>query len=208
MIVGLNLDKYVILASDKREVSMSDGQITSINSDKVNKLVKWNGGIITGCGYVSLLSDLKQYLKKTDINHTDQITELAKRSVKNLVSLERVWLNQTHWMFTYITGFERGNECRLGFIKSQRPDEIHLVRSMNSLIWAKLPDLSQRVARLNNSLKPLLVANELNENLRYHLGLVEELFSYAHTVDRSVSSKFDYYIQFPSGEDFLSSDLD
>ena len=62
MIIGVNLGEYVIIAADCREAFMCDGEVISIISDEVDKFVKWNGGIITGCGYVPLLADLKYCL--------------------------------------------------------------------------------------------------------------------------------------------------
>jgi hypothetical protein len=204
MIVGINLDEYILVAADRREVCMQDGKVASITSDEINKFVKWNGGIITGCGYVPLLSDLKSYLKTTEITNTNQIVELTKQSVSNLPSYANAWKSQTHWMFSYLAGGEDRNECRLGYINSGSPDEVCMLSPMNSTIWAKLPDIKQRSDSLNNSLKPLSTSNNFNENLHYHLSLIDDLYSYASTVDETVSREFDYYIQCHNGEESLS----
>ncbi|WP_159817932.1 hypothetical protein [Colwellia sp. 20A7] len=204
MIIGINLDEYIIVAADRREVCMQDGKVASITSDEINKFVKWNGGIITGCGYVPLLSDLKSYLKTTEITNTNQIVALTKQSVSSLPSYANAWKNQTHWMFSYLAPGDESNECRLGYIKSGSPDEVRMLYPMTSTIWAKLPDIEQRLNYLNESLKPLSASNEFNDNLQYHLGLIDDLFAYASTVDQTVSREFDYYIQCHNGEESLS----
>ena len=205
MIVGVNLGEYVIVAADHREVFIENGQVTSIISDDVDKFVKWNGGVITGCGYVPLLSDLKTYLKHTEITNTDQIVALTKQAVSDLPVHASIWKQQTHWMFTYIAGSDAGPQCRLGYIKSDAPEEVHMLHPMKATIWAKLPDIEQRLEALNNALKPLFSPEEFEANFAYHRGLLEELFSYASAVDETVSENFNFYIQMRQGFDILSS---
>jgi|GEM_PF-1218163 len=205
MIVGINLGGYIIIAADRREVFMEDGKVTSIISDEIDKFVKWNGGIITGCGYVPLLRDLKSYLETTEITNTDQIVALTKQAISDLPPHATSWIKQTHWMFNYIAGTESGTQCRLGYIKSIKPDEINILNEMTATIWAKLPDIDIQMEKLNSSLKPLLSENEFKDNFDYHLNLLNKLFSYAATVDQTVSSSFNYYIQLRHGEEFISS---
>ena len=205
MIVGIHLEEYIIVASDCREVTILNGEIISVTSDEVDKFVKWNGGIITGCGYVPLLADLKSYLRATEINTTDQIVALTKQAVSDLPPHASAWKKQTHWMFNYLAGTEQGSQCRLGYIKSTAPDEVHMLHPMSATIWAKLPDIDEQMEKLNGSLKALNSINEFKENFEYHINLLNELFSYASTVDQSVSKSFNYYIQLRQGEEFLST---
>lgn len=204
MIVGINLGEYIIVAADRREVLMEDGKVISIISDQINKFVEWNGGIITGCGYVPLLRDLKSYLQTTEITNTNQIIALTKQAVSDLPLHDASWKKQTHWMFNYIAETENGFQCRLGYIKSTAPDEVHMLNTMTATIWAKLPDIDAQIKKLNTSLKPLLSQNKFKDNFDYHLNLLEKLFSYAATVDQTVSTDFNYYIQLRDGESFLS----
>ncbi|WP_415721710.1 hypothetical protein [Photobacterium ganghwense] len=205
MIVGIHLGDYVIIAADRREVFIDGGKVSSVISDEVDKFVKWNGGIITGCGYVPLLSELKKHLKHTEITSTNQIVALTKRVVSDLPINASIWRQQTHWMFSYISGSEVGPQCRLGYIRSEVPDEIHLLYTMRATIWAKLPDIEQRIDTLNAALKPLSRTYDFEENVAYHLGLLKELFLYASTVDETVSKDFNYYIQAYNGDERLSS---
>lgn len=205
MIVGINLGEYVIVAADRREVFIENGQVASIISDDIDKLVKWNGGVITGCGYVPLLSDLKNYLKRSEIINTDQIVALTKQVVFDLPVHASIWKQQTHWMFTYVTDSYSGSQCRLGYIKSGAPEDVHMLHTMKATIWAKLPDIEQRLEALNNALKPLSSPEEFEANFAYHSGLLKELFSYASAVDETVSENFNFYIQTREGADFLSS---
>ncbi|EHK4786510.1 hypothetical protein [Vibrio parahaemolyticus] len=46
MIVGLHLGDYVLVAADKRETYVVNGQVVSVISDEVNKLVNWGAGVL------------------------------------------------------------------------------------------------------------------------------------------------------------------
>ncbi|EGR2919272.1 hypothetical protein DMW38_23915 [Vibrio parahaemolyticus] len=72
MIVGIHLGEYVIVAADKREVTMLGDVVINVTSDAVEKLIEWNGGVVTGNGYVPLLSQLKNHLATNEITHTGQ----------------------------------------------------------------------------------------------------------------------------------------
>ncbi|USI29244.1 hypothetical protein ACD631_02560 [Alteromonas macleodii] len=204
MIVGINLDKYIIVAADRREVSIVNGEVASIRSDEVNKFVQWNGGIITGCGYVPLLSYLKESLKSTDIANTNQIVSLTKKVLADNPHIAKEWKSQTNWMFNYLTAGDKRNECRLGFISSDSPDEVRMLYPYHSTIWAKLPDLENRILNLNKSLMPLKEGDDFSENFEYHLRLISELFEYGASVDMTVCNEFDFYLQHCNGEDYFS----
>lgn len=45
MIIALHLGAYVIVAADKRETYQVNGEVVSILSDDVQKLIEWHGGV-------------------------------------------------------------------------------------------------------------------------------------------------------------------
>lgn len=81
-----------------------------------------------------------------------------------------------------------------------------MFHEMRATVWAKIPDLEGKKAELNSSLKPLSSSQQFQENLEYHLQLVNQLFEYGAKHDDSVSKEFDYFVQLRNGESFLSSD--
>lgn len=196
MIVGINLGNYIIVAADKRQVMKVGDVIVGIVSDNVEKLIEWNGGIITGNGYVPLLDDLKNWLSKTKINSTTEVLEFANDAVLSLPSSQSEWRKQTNWMFSYITKNEQGKfVTRIGFVKSSDINGINLLKPMHSTIWASLPNLDEKIKNLNSELLPLNSLEELPSNLNYHVEKLRDLFDYASTVDQSVSKQFSYYFQ-------------
>lgn len=51
MIVALHLGAYALVAADKRETYQINGEVVSVVSDDVQKLIEWRGGVATGSGY-------------------------------------------------------------------------------------------------------------------------------------------------------------
>ncbi|EHU4933588.1 hypothetical protein KY890_002967 [Vibrio vulnificus] len=195
MIVGIHLGEYVIVAADKREVTMLGDVVINVTSDAVEKLIEWNGGVVTGNGYVPLLSQLKNHLATNEITHTGQILEYANSTTANLPDTQANWKNQTNWMFSYLS--EVGGELvtRLGFVTSANIDGTHMLEPMTSTIWAKLPDLDDRIKELNDQLVPLDDLEQIGENLDHHVSLLKGLFEYAAAVDNTVCKDFSYFVQ-------------
>lgn len=108
MIVGIHLGDYILVAADKRETYVVNGRVVSVISDKVNKLVNWGGGLVTGSGYVPLLSELKSKLSQVNITTTDQILDLAKDISESSIEQPEYWRATTNWMFSYVADTPSG----------------------------------------------------------------------------------------------------
>ncbi|MCI9718738.1 hypothetical protein [Vibrio parahaemolyticus] len=206
MIVGLHLGDYVLVAADKRETYVVNGEVVSVISDNVNKLVDWGAGVVTGSGYVPLLSELKSKLSQINITTTDQILDLAKEISDSSSEQPEYWRSTTNWMFSYVANTSSGLQCRLGYMNCTKPEEIPMLHEMRATIWAKLPDLEEKIAELNSALMPLKSPQQFQTNFQYHLHLIAQLFEYGAKHDKSVCKDFDYFIQFRNGERFLSSE--
>lgn len=206
MIAGLHLGDYVLVAADKRETYIVNGQVVSVISDSVNKLVNWGAGIVTGSGYVPLLSELKSKLSRTNITSSDQILDLAKEISESSADQPEYWRSTTNWMFSYVANTSSGLQCRLGYMKCTDPENIPMLNEMRATIWAKLPDLEGKIAELNQALKPMDSPEQFKENLQYHLQLVAQLFDYGAKHDDTVCKEFDYFVQLKDGSSFLSSE--
>ncbi|HBC3499846.1 TPA: hypothetical protein KDY90_002627 [Vibrio parahaemolyticus] len=205
MIVGLHLGDYVLVAADKRETYVVNGEVVSVVSDNVDKLVDWGAGVVTGSGYVPLLSELKSRLSKTNITTTDQILDLAKDISEYSSDQPSYWRETTNWMFSFVANTPTGLKCRLGYMRCANPDEVPMLHEMRATIWAKIPDLEAKISDLNNSIKPLQYPEQFEEHFNYHLQLVKKLFEHGAKHDKSVCKEFDYFVQFRNGERFLSS---
>ncbi|OCH19093.1 hypothetical protein [Aliivibrio logei] len=195
MIVGIHLDDYVIVAADKREVMMLGDVVVNVISNKVEKLIEWNGGVITGSGYVPLLNDLKYYLAENEVNHTGQLLDYANTAASNIALNQASWKKQTNWMFSYLSQIDDQRVTRLGYVMSSKVDGTHMLKPMSATIWAKLPDIDTRIKDLNSQLLPLDSLDQIKENLDYHVSMLKGLFEYAATVDKTVCKDFSYFVQ-------------
>ncbi|PWW28172.1 hypothetical protein [Chromohalobacter israelensis] len=197
MIVALHLGAYALIAADKRETYQVDGEVVSVISDDVQKLIEWPGGVATGSGYVPLLHDFKTKLSNSDISSTDQIIEVARECSRGLPPEQVGWIKSTNWLFTYLTDGPRGLATRVAFIKSASPEEISVLEEHKSLIWAKMPDYENQLSRLNLDLKPEKDMSNLRESLTYHLNILASLYAYVATVNPSVSTQFECFVHAP-----------
>ncbi|WHI46606.1 hypothetical protein ACJJIE_03940 [Microbulbifer sp. TRSA001] len=205
MIVAFHLGSYVLVAADKRETYQVNGEVVSIISDEIQKLVRWHGGVATGSGYVPLLHDFKERLGNSEIKHTDEIVGIAKDCSHNLPSDQLYWKNSTNWLFTYPTDGPRGPIVRLAFIKSESPENIRILEKHKSLIWAKMPDYDDQLSRLNLLLRPESDLSNLADSISYHLGLLAPLYSYVATVNSSVSPQFECFVHSPEVSGMVST---
>lgn len=197
MIVALHLGAYALIAADKRETYQVNGEIVSVVSDDIQKLIEWHGGVATGSGYVPLLHDFKIRLGHSDISSTDQILEIAKECSRSLPPEQAGWKNSTNWLFTYLTDSSRGLVTRVAFIKSASPEGISALKEHESLIWAKMPDYENQLSKLNSMLKPEHDISNLRESLNYHLDILMSLYAYVASVNPSVSAQFDCFVHAP-----------
>lgn len=204
MIVGINLIDYAIMAADKREVLIENGNIQSVRSDEVQKIIAWGGGFITGSGYVPLLGDLKELISNSKISNTDQIVKLAQQSVLRLPESMGYWKNQTNWMFTYSSEVSGNKAVRVAQIESRSPDQIRLLHEMHSTVWAKLPNLDAKIKELTAMLKHSSEFSNLTESIQYHLNLLPNLFQYGSEADKSVCKGYNYSLLFKDGSRYCS----
>ena len=205
MIVALHLKAFVLVAADMRETYLVNGEVVSVLSDEIQKLVEWSGGIATGNGYVPLLNDFKRKLSESHITSTDEIAEIARSCSHNLPASQSAWKQSTNWLFTYITDGPCGLTTRVAFIKSQSLEGVNVLEEGQSIIWANLPDYEEQLARLNGLLQPQVDLSDLESSLTYHLKILRDLFAYgaSASVNKSVSKNFQCFFHAPEVSGFI-----
>lgn len=208
LIVGINLVDYIILVSDKREVTMQDDKVIDITSDDINKIVDWNMGYVTGSGFVPVLSSLKEAIKLKKITHTDEIIELAS-SVSHKVfknrnipsELQDYWNQRTAWFVSYRTANVIGEPImRLAFIEAGNKGEMSLVRDMDVVFSNKFEGSSDLRNNLVSNLRPTNYFNNLNESVNYHVNYLKNIYSLANHKLETVSKNFDVAIHLINGD--------
>ena len=109
LIVGLNLEQYVLVASDTR-VSYFIGD-RLIYRDDEEKIKPTKVGLITGAGLCDLLDPVKDRMREEEPSHTDAMRDLIRQECSRARARfghhpdQRVRnsLNTSGWMLTYIT---------------------------------------------------------------------------------------------------------
>ena len=210
LIVGIRLDEFSILASDKREVTLVNDTVKQITSDHINKIVDWGEGFISGSGYVPILSALKKKLSDATISSTDDILELAKiastTAIDNIISKKEkeYWMNRTHWYVTYrAMGSHDSIEPRIT-IFCANTEKVRSVSNMNVVFSNSFNESDFLRDSLSSQLKPASQFETTQDNLNFHLGLLPEVFSRANLALETVSKEFDVAVQFNDGTHFKS----
>ena len=102
-------------------------------------------------------------------------------------------------MFTYVASTDIGNIPRVAIIEVKNYSNILILNDMSATIWAKLPDLSERITALNSKLRPADQFSSVEKSASYHVSLLKELFEYGEKVDPTVCSDFDVCLQLKDG---------
>jgi len=199
MIVGMSIGDFVLVASDRRQVCMINGVVDHVESDSVNKIIECPIGFITGNGYVPLLNEFKNELKHRTIENTNEIQEIASELSRRIPPGLEEWEQRTNWMFTYVAATDMGNIPRIAIVEAKDYSKIRILNDMSATIWAKLPNLSERINELNSKLRSVSEFLSIELAVSHHVSLLKELFEYGEEVDPTVCSEFDVCIQLQDG---------
>lgn len=206
LIIGINLKDYLILAADRREVCLVNGDVAEIRSDNVNKIIDWKQGYITGSGYVPILSKLKETLNSTSVAHTSEILDLAVSSSNDVFNInvpfqvKNYWMCRTRWYLSYLTYDDNDNNVlRLAIVESDRIEGLRLVHEMD-IVFSNLFDGSDALRdEISSRLKPLSEFDDLQDSIDYHVNLLPKIFLRASENLESVSRDYDVAIHLISG---------
>jgi len=121
LLVAINLGGLAIIAADKKEVLIQDGEIYPLH-ESAEKIIDTGIGLITGSGYVSLLHDVKTEVSNETISNTDQILSIILRNreaiQRNLFLNENQksqLLDKTGWLLSYRTIVDELPKLRVVF---------------------------------------------------------------------------------------------
>ena len=137
LLATIHLDKFAIIASDKKEVFIANDIIVSRN-ENAEKIIYTGIGLITGAGYVELLSKVKKKVATSEITHTDQIMEIIlneraviKNSPFSTDDQKKELLEKSGWLLTYRTMLEN-SPCLRVALYHPSIDEYHFAISQEN----------------------------------------------------------------------------
>lgn len=116
--IGINLGSYAILAADTRTTYYLFG--TPFHDDNSSKIQKTTMGLITGAGFSALLDGVKKRLVTEQVGNTETVLRIIKEETEMARSVWRMypqiesWIEQTGWIFTYMTVLSDQPVLRLG----------------------------------------------------------------------------------------------
>ncbi|WP_202741471.1 hypothetical protein [Acinetobacter sp. 'aerobic (ED)'] len=182
MLVLLSHKDNVILAADKREVFFHDEIRFDVISDEVNKILSWNGGYISGCGYVPLLDKIKSIAIDSKTWTYDHILTALQDEIRN-GNYHPHWINTT--TFTSIFQTRTGYKA----VYTQAQDiKAFCIEEGGCLILVNNVDTSSFKQALNE----LLSFSDID--LGKIIEILKELFRYASRSNGTVSAEFDLAI--------------
>lgn len=105
--IGINLGSYAILAADTRTTYHVFGM--PFYDDNSSKVQKTTMGLITGAGFCTLLNGVKEKLAIEQVTNTERVLGIIKEETERTLSAWRAhpqiefWIEQTGWIFSYMT---------------------------------------------------------------------------------------------------------
>lgn len=104
-----HLGSEVVIATDKRVVSIFEDGTRIPSGDEEEKIVRTGVGVVTGSGAVAMLEPVKSALSEKDFASTDDVLELILKTRRNYVLANKssprleADLAETSWVLTYPT---------------------------------------------------------------------------------------------------------
>ncbi|RYL23844.1 hypothetical protein [Acinetobacter baumannii] len=196
MLVIINHEENAILAADKRSTYFHDENTFEVISDSENKIVDWNGGYITGTGYVPLLTSIKNAAASDNVWTYGEIEDALKNTLNTNV-FHQHWINTTNFASIYLTS--KGTMAVLTQAKNCRTS---IVDKNTCTILVKDVDVSSYEDEINTLLQKKSI-----DFLALRDCLIE-LFEYVSKHNATVSKAFDFAIVNNEGRAFTTFNYD
>lgn len=203
MIVAIDAGDAIIVASDRREVFKANGKIVRIENDSTNKFVEWNGGYITGCGYVALLNELKTRMAKENIERTDDILKIMQ-DIELSCDFPDEMVQETHWLFTYITEIDQCPEFRIAMIDPHQTADFRVLNNRNCTIWLNSDKVESLINQVNQQIMSFSDFDNIQNAVGYYIEMLTQLFTIGASESQSVSTSFDVVFGVDGGYQLLS----
>jgi len=198
--IGINLGEYIILGADTRTERLL-GNRKMFYSDEDQKIQETKIGLITGAGYKDILDDVKRELSQRDTENTTEIIQIVKKSKDKFLinrppffTVDEKWFEPTCWLLTYMTIIDKFPGLRLALIHPQFNHDIALYEKyMPCVVMPRdsTPEELEFIAEfVNGKIKPLEDISKIEENIIYHVGLIQKVIRDVSEKHDSVSQSF------------------
>jgi len=158
----------------------------------------WNGGYITGCGYVDLLQQLKQKVASTNIHSTTEILEMVK-DIDETSSLPFDAKRETHWMFTYQTIIDDKETFRVAIVDPSDNMEYRVLNKLTCTIWLDSDAAEKLISQVTSHIRPISDFENRDQAVQYYYDIMGQLFGIGSNESASVSNNFDMVVGYVDG---------
>lgn len=200
--IGLHLGSYVMLVADTRTTNYLFGQPTQFRDDS-EKIHRTGFGLLTGAGYCPLLDGLEgRFAALSNGGSTNDLLRIAREERARLEPQMRMArllsgkvVDNTGWIFTYLTEADGDFKLRLGLLHPTIGDrEFAVYGSGQSCMIAPAEATPKQadilISGFEKRMKPLieLELNALQESIAYHSNLMSSLVREASPLFPSISA--------------------
>lgn len=218
LMVGLHLSDYVIIASDKKEVTELNGIVVPLSED-VNKLINTNMGLITGAGFADLLNSVKKRISLNQICHTDEILNIIKSEREAFAEnygyteeLKQKILLYTSWLFSYRTIIDNEIRMRLAIYHPSIDEQYYATVNDHDIIiippFDMVPDRAQLLEeRLRSDMLSLDIEPDVNLNMSHNIRQILALMAEVSEISESVSNTCDVGVFFKDDSRFMANNV-
>lgn len=134
--IGINLGLYAILAADTRTTYYVSG--IPFHDDNSAKVQKTTMGLITGAGFYPLLDGVKKKLATEQVTNTERVLPIIKGEIGMTRNAWRAypqiesWIEQTGWIFSYMTTLNDQPLLRLGAFHPSLNREMYAIHEVGN----------------------------------------------------------------------------
>lgn len=213
LIIGANLNNYVLVAADTR-TSWNHPIFGESFKDHDHKIVNCKIGLVTGSGYTRALNSVKEELLRREINHTNEIEEIVnEKAIPKIRLLNKNYpevKNKTCFLISYFTRTgTKQNILRLAFLHPDWNYKISIVKesiivmpsdSQKEEVDEYSSKLSKGITKRTTIYNPENILNESAiENITENLLFTANCFSEISKKSKYVSEDFDYTVLLANG---------
>lgn len=199
--LGINFDKYILLAADTRTVYFGrDGSVLR-HEDDSEKIQRTMIGLITGVGIKRLLDAVKLRLAEQEIKHTDEILQIISEERQRYEEFRKINPSYKHldstttgWIYTYMTPTQEGMRLRLAISHPSIGDGLWIRQTNDPAIICPVEASKEQAEEIGEimkeCIKPFNDFSNIQESIKYHTKIIASLIQTMQPEFPSISQYF------------------
>ena len=199
-IVAIQLNDSIIVASDKKKVTLREDRSIQLCDKKFSKLHAWDKGIITGTGESYVISRSVELFKKiahSDINKLPQCLDLSRQIREQEIGTKYFQVENTKLLCSSYS--QQGAQLyKIERFNLLQPYTLTAIEPMDITVWLFHPNInaiSTNLQDLYSDLKDYAMFTNQMDWMNYYINRIAPIYKKQSKEDAFMSQSFDIFFQ-------------